>query len=41
MLGISRQTLSKELKLLEELGAIHIGYRSIELLSEERLRSAG
>ena len=41
MLGISRQTLSKELKLLEQLGAIHIGYRCIELLSEERLRGAG
>lgn len=41
MLGISRQTLSKELKLLESLGAIRTGYRCIELLSETRLRSAG
>lgn len=41
MLGISRQTLSKELKLLERVGAIRIGYRSIELLSETRLRAAG
>lgn len=41
MLGISRQTLSKELKLLERVGAIRIGYRSIELLSEPRLRAAG
>ncbi|CAN7447300.1 Crp/Fnr family transcriptional regulator [Pseudoduganella sp. LjRoot289] len=40
MLGISRQTLSKELKLLEGLEAIRIGYRCIELLSEERLRGA-
>lgn len=40
MLGISRQTLSKELKLLEQLGAIRIGYRCLELLSEERLRGA-
>jgi CRP-like cAMP-binding protein len=40
MLGISRQTLSKELKQLEALGAIHIGYRSIELLSGTALRDA-
>jgi hypothetical protein len=29
------------LKLLEGLDAIRIGYRCIELLSEERLRGAG
>ena len=34
MLGISRQTLSKELKLLEQQGAIRIGYRHITLLSD-------
>jgi CRP-like cAMP-binding protein len=41
MLGISRQTLSKELKMLETLGALRIGYRRIELLSETVLRAAG
>ena len=40
MLGISRQTLSKELKLLEALGAIRIGYRCLELVSEDSLRGA-
>ena len=40
MLGISRQTLSKELKQLEALKAIRIGYRCIELLSETALRAA-
>lgn len=38
MLGISRQTLSKELKLLCELGAIQLGYGFIEVLSESRLK---
>ncbi|TFW09466.1 Crp/Fnr family transcriptional regulator [Oxalobacteraceae bacterium OM1] len=37
MLGISRQTLNIELKQLVELGAIRVGYRHIELLSEEHL----
>jgi CRP/FNR family cyclic AMP-dependent transcriptional regulator len=38
MLGITRQTLSTELKLLAEQGAVRMGYRYIEVLSEERLR---
>lgn len=38
MLGITRQTLSKELKLLVARQAIRLGYRYIEILSEERLR---
>lgn len=38
MLGITRQTLGIELKLLEEQGAIRIGYRYIDILSEEQLR---
>ena len=39
MLGISRQTLSVELQQLVDRGAIRLGYRCIEVLSEERLRS--
>ncbi|MES2263079.1 MAG: Crp/Fnr family transcriptional regulator [Pseudomonadota bacterium] len=39
MLGISRQTLSKELKLLAQQHIIRIGYRSIEVLSEQGLRA--
>lgn len=38
MLGISRQTLSRELKGLEQLGAIRIGYRSIELADAKLLQ---
>lgn len=38
MLGITRQTLSTELKLLADQGVIRLGYRYIEVLSEERLR---
>lgn len=37
MLGITRQTLSKELKRLEEAGAIVIGYGYIEIVSEAGL----
>lgn len=33
MLGITRQTLSKELKLLVQQGVISLGYRSIEIIS--------
>jgi CRP-like cAMP-binding protein len=38
MLGISRQTLSKELKLLVKQGALRLGYRYMEILSEAQLR---
>jgi CRP/FNR family cyclic AMP-dependent transcriptional regulator len=44
MLGITRQTLSKELKMLVELGAVVLGYGRIEIASApalERLGSAG
>jgi len=44
MLGITRQTLSKELKVLVELGAVVLGYGRIEVASPavlERLGSAG
>lgn len=37
MLGITRQTLSKELRRLAGDGAITLGYGYIEVLSEERL----
>jgi CRP/FNR family cyclic AMP-dependent transcriptional regulator len=38
MLGITRQTLSKELRKLSADGVIELGYGYIEVLSEERLR---
>ena len=41
MLGISRQTLSKELKLLVQQNIISLGYRCIEILSEEKLTRYG
>jgi len=44
MLGISRQTLNKELKAFVGQGAIRLGYRRIETESTallERLGSAG
>jgi len=41
MLGITRQTLSKELKALAARGAISLGYRRIEIVSLDRLGSAG
>jgi CRP/FNR family cyclic AMP-dependent transcriptional regulator len=39
MLGITRQTLSKELKLLVQQGAIQLGYRYIEVVSEAQLQN--
>ena len=39
MLGISRQTLSKELKALVALGAVNLRYRRIEINSAARLKS--
>ncbi|MES2104987.1 MAG: Crp/Fnr family transcriptional regulator [Pseudomonadota bacterium] len=39
MLGITRQTLSKELKLLVEQDAIHLGYAYIEVISESKLKA--
>jgi biotin operon repressor len=39
MLGISRQTLSKELKALVALGAVDLRYRRIEINSAARLKS--
>jgi CRP/FNR family cyclic AMP-dependent transcriptional regulator len=44
MLGISRQTLSKELRLLVRAGAIELGYGYIDVVSEaqlQRLTGAG
>jgi CRP/FNR family transcriptional regulator, cyclic AMP receptor protein len=41
MLGITRQTLSKELKALVADGAIRLGYRSIEIASAARLEAWG
>lgn len=41
MLGISRQTLSKELKLLVQQDIISLGYRCIEILSQEKLTRYG
>jgi CRP/FNR family transcriptional regulator, cyclic AMP receptor protein len=41
MLGITRQTLSKELKALVASGAIALGYRSIEIVSAARLEASG
>ena len=38
MLGITRQTLSKELRLLADDGVVAIGYGYIEVTSVERLR---
>jgi CRP/FNR family cyclic AMP-dependent transcriptional regulator len=40
MLGITRQTLSRELKALAARGAISLGYGRIEIVSPERLGSA-
>lgn len=37
MLGITRQTLSKELKLLVQQGVIQLGYRCIEIIAEDKL----
>ncbi|MET0310587.1 MAG: Crp/Fnr family transcriptional regulator [Burkholderiaceae bacterium] len=41
MLGISRQTLSKELKVLAQAGAIALGYGVIGIASVEKLKAAG
>jgi CRP/FNR family transcriptional regulator, cyclic AMP receptor protein len=41
MLGITRQTLSKELKALVADGAITLGYRSIEICSAAALHRLG
>jgi CRP/FNR family transcriptional regulator, cyclic AMP receptor protein len=41
MLGITRQTLSKELKALVAGGAIVLGYRSIEINSAAALERLG
>ena len=41
MLGITRQTLSKELKVLVEQQAIHLGYAYIEVVSESKLKALG
>ena len=39
MLGITRQTLSKELKALARIGAITLGYRRIDITSQVALHS--
>lgn len=41
MIGISRQTLSKELKLLVQKSILSLGYRCIEILSETKLTRYG
>ncbi len=41
MLGVSRQTLSMELRALADAGAIARGYRRIEILSVSALRRLG
>lgn len=37
MLGVSRQSVNRQLKLWEEDGTLRVGYRSIELLSRAQL----
>jgi CRP-like cAMP-binding protein len=37
MLGMSRQSLSKELKFFEQAGLLRLGYRSVRILSLEKL----
>ena len=39
MLGVSRQTLSKELQAMAQAGAIALGYGRIEIASVEKLRA--
>ena len=39
MLGITRQTLSKELKALQALGAVSMRYRRIEIVSIAHLKT--
>jgi CRP/FNR family cyclic AMP-dependent transcriptional regulator len=41
MLGVSRQTLSKELQGLVRAGAVSLGYGKIAIVSVDRLRDAG
>lgn len=41
MLGITRQTLSGELKALVALGAVALRYRRIEIVSAARLKAVG
>jgi CRP-like cAMP-binding protein len=41
MLGVSRQTLSKELQGLVRAGAVNLGYGKIAIVSVDRLRDAG
>lgn len=41
MLGVSRQTLSKELQVLAQEGAITLGYGRIEIASLARLEQSG
>jgi CRP-like cAMP-binding protein len=41
MLGITRQTLSKELKVLARGGAVVLGYGRIEIASEQVLEKLG
>jgi CRP/FNR family transcriptional regulator, cyclic AMP receptor protein len=41
MLGVSRQTLSKELQGLVRAGAITLGYGRIEIASARRLEELG
>ena len=41
MLGVSRQTLSKELQGLAQAGAVTLGYGRIEIASVARLEAAG
>lgn len=41
MLGISRQTLSKELKLLVQKNILRLGYRCIAIISESKLKRYG
>ena len=37
MLGVSRQSVNRQLKMWEEDGTLRVGYRHIELLDRERL----
>ncbi|WP_255440351.1 Crp/Fnr family transcriptional regulator [Caenimonas sedimenti] len=41
MLGVTRQTLSKELRVLVQAGAVVLGYGRIEIASTEKLQELG
>ena len=41
MLGVSRQTLSKELQALSQAGAVHLGYGRIAITAPELLEQLG